>query len=116
MLYRQRSDAENRIKELKSDFSLGAYNSNEFFATEATLHFVMMAYNLMSLFRQSLLVETKQSTVKTLRYKVLAIGAYITRDGRKRTLYLALAPKYREWFRGLWDVGEGLMLPHSVPG
>ncbi|HOJ03853.1 MAG TPA: transposase [Bacteroidota bacterium] len=116
MLYRRRSDAEIRIKELKSDFSLGAFNHNEFFVSEATLHFVMMAYNLMGLFRQAVLGETKQSTVKTLRYKVLAIGAYITRDGRKRTLNLALAPKYREWFCGLWDVGEGLMLLHSVPG
>lgn len=116
VLYRGRSDAENRIKELKYDFSLGAFNHNEFYATEATLHFVMMAYNLMSLFRQAVLGETKQSTMKILRYQVLAIGAYITRDGRKRILNLALAPKYREWFRGLWDVGEGLKLPHTVPG
>jgi hypothetical protein len=116
VLYRGRSDAENRIKELKHDFSAGAFNHDEFFATEATLQFVMMAYNLMSLFRQAVLREQRQATMKTLRYQVLAIGAYITRDGRKKVLNLALAKDYREWFRGLWSIGETFKLPHPAPG
>lgn len=47
--------AQNRIKELKSDFGLDAFNMRDFWATEADLGFAMLAYNLMSLFRQAVL-------------------------------------------------------------
>ncbi|MBK9718474.1 MAG: transposase [Saprospiraceae bacterium] len=42
-LYRQRADAENRIKELKYDFGSSSFNVNGFYATEAALNFVMIA-------------------------------------------------------------------------
>ncbi len=48
--YQNRADAENRIKELKEDFGADSFNVDDFFATEAALNFVMMGYNLMSLF------------------------------------------------------------------
>lgn len=51
-LYRQRADAENRIKELKYDFGSDSFNQQSSYATEAALNFVMMAYNFISLFRQ----------------------------------------------------------------
>ncbi|MGE5300239.1 MAG: transposase [Acidobacteriota bacterium] len=51
-IYRMRADAENRIKELKYDFGADSFNIKNFSATEATMNFVMLAYNLMSLFRQ----------------------------------------------------------------
>jgi hypothetical protein len=50
--YRGRADCENRINELKADFGLDSFNVNDFYATEAALGFAMLAYNLMSLFRQ----------------------------------------------------------------
>jgi IS4 transposase len=50
-LYRGRGDAENRIKELKYDFGIDSFNLNSFYATEAALTFVMIAYDLMALFR-----------------------------------------------------------------
>jgi hypothetical protein len=53
--YRGRADCENRIKELKADFGLDAFNMRDFWATEAALGFAMLAYNLMSLFRQAVL-------------------------------------------------------------
>jgi hypothetical protein len=102
-LYRDRGDAENRIKELKYDFGVDSFNTHDFFATEATLNFVMMAYNLMSLFRQAIIQQPVQQTMKTLRYKVFAIGSYITRSGNERTLKLSLAVKRRDWFTGLWS-------------
>jgi hypothetical protein len=52
-IYRNRADAENRIKEVKYDFGAESFNTRQFLATEATLNFVMLAYNLMSLFRQA---------------------------------------------------------------
>jgi hypothetical protein len=33
--YRNRADAENRIKELKEDFGADSFNVDDFFATEA---------------------------------------------------------------------------------
>jgi IS4 transposase len=52
--YRGRADCENRIKELKYDFGADSFNMKDFWATEAALNTVMLAYNLMSLFRQVL--------------------------------------------------------------
>lgn len=56
-LYRGRGDAENRIKELKYDFGFDSFNLKSFYATEASLMFAMIAYNLMSLFRTFVIQE-----------------------------------------------------------
>ncbi len=50
-LYCGRADCENRIKELKYDFGGESFNLKDFWASEAALLTVMLAYNLMSLFR-----------------------------------------------------------------
>lgn len=101
--YRNRADAENRIKELKEDFGADSFNVDDFFATEAALNFVMMGYNLMSLFRQAILNTKTHQQLKTLRYRVFAIGSYITKNGNDRILKLSLAKKRRGWFEGLWS-------------
>ena len=75
-LYRGRANAENRIKELKYDFGFDSFNLKDFYATEAALTFVMIAYNLMALFRTFVLQEKTQKTLSTLRYKTFVIGAY----------------------------------------
>ena len=110
-LYRDRGDAENRIKELKYDFGIESFNMQDFYATEGALNFVMMAYNLMSLFRQAIIKEKIQNTLKTLRYKVFAIGSYIVKDGNTKILKLSLAMKRREWFNGLWSTYENFVWP-----
>jgi hypothetical protein len=114
-LYRQRADAENRIKELKADFAADSFSMQDFYGTEAALNFVMMAYNLMSLFRQVVLQQPVQSTMKTIRYQVLAIGSYLVKDGNATILKLSLAMKRRRWFSGLWDVAHTFPLPYVVP-
>jgi len=50
-LYNGRADYENRIKELKIDFGPGNFCLRDFWATEASFKFIMVTYNLMSLFR-----------------------------------------------------------------
>lgn len=100
--YRMRADAENRIKELKHDFGSDSFNLKNFYATEAALNFVMMAYNFISLFRQVVLNTKVHEQMKTLRYKIFAIGGYITKNGNQRILKLSLAMKRRQWFSGLW--------------
>ncbi|MBD3808866.1 MAG: IS1380 family transposase, partial [Epsilonproteobacteria bacterium] len=48
-IYNSRADCENRIKELKYDFGADNFCLKEFFATEASFRFIMMAYNVMAL-------------------------------------------------------------------
>ena len=50
--YKGRADAENRIQELKQDFGAEGFCMDNFYATEAAMRMVMVAYNLMSLYRQ----------------------------------------------------------------
>lgn len=113
-LYRNRADAENRIKELKEDFGTESFNVQDFFATEAALNFVMMGYNLMSVFRQAILQSKTQFQLKTLRYRVFAIGSYIVNNGNEKILKLSLAMKRREWFNGLWENTQLMSWPFVV--
>lgn len=101
--YRARGDAENRIKELKADFGADSFNLKEFFPTEAALIFVMLAYNLMAIFKLFVLQEKTQKTLATLRYRVFAIGAYFEKVGDTLKLKIALTKKRRKWFAGIWD-------------
>jgi hypothetical protein len=101
--YRQRGDAENRIKELNADFGADSFNLKEFYPTEAALIFSMIAYNLMSIFRIFVLQEKTQKTLSTLRYRTFAIGAYFERAGDTLKLKIVLTKKRRKWFVGLWD-------------
>lgn len=117
--YRGRADCENRIKELKYDFAADSFNLNDFWATEATLNTVMLAYNLMSLLRQVLLKTSAvkhsstsvQHTLQTLRYKLFAKAGYITTESRQPILNLALAMQQRTWMQGLWDAANRIELP-----
>jgi len=118
-IYRGRADCENRIKELKYDFAADSFNMRNFWATEAVLNTVMLAYNLMSLLRQVLLKtsaakhasSTVQHTLQTLRYKLFAKAGYITTESRKPILNLALAMQHRSWLQGLWDASKTFDLP-----
>lgn len=102
-IYRNRGDAENRIKELKHDFGAESFNLKDFNATEAALTFAMIAYNLMSLFRTFVLQEKTQKTLSTLRYRVFAIGAYFEKQNDVLKLKISLIKKRRKWFTSLWD-------------
>lgn len=110
-LYRQRADAENRIKELKEDFGLASFNLNNFYATEAALTVAMLAYNLMALFRLFILKEEVQHTLSTLRYKTFAIGAYFQKHQDQYILKIALAKQRRKWFTGLWNTSNQVKIP-----
>jgi len=104
-LYRGRADCENRIKELKYDFGLDSFVMRNFWATETALSVVMLAYNLMSVFRQAVIRQKSHQTLATLHHKVLAMGAYWgsgKEESKRPTLNLAVARKRRPWFEGLW--------------
>jgi hypothetical protein len=110
-IYRNRADAENRIKELKYDFGFSSFNLDDFYATEAALTFAMLSYNIMSLFRMFILQSKTQHTLSTLRYKTFAIGAYFEKAGERFILKLALNMKRREWCKGLWNQSNSVNCP-----
>jgi hypothetical protein len=111
--YRGRADCENRIKELKADFGLDAFNLRDFWATEAALGFAMLAYNLMSLFRQAVLRSRVQHTLSTLHGLVLAIGGSWHKDASQNRLMLSVPRRKRAWFAGLWANASA---PPLIPG
>jgi hypothetical protein len=113
--YRGRADSENRIKELKYDFGFDSFNLNDFWATEAALNFVMLSYNIISLFRQAVLGTKSQQFLKTIRYKTFAIGGYIVKEGNSKILKLSLQMQRREWFKGLWNSSANLQWPYTPP-
>ncbi len=76
---------------------------NNFYGTEAAFRMVLIAYNLMSLFRQGILKEKVQQTLSTLRFKCFALGSWIVKKGRNKVLKLSVNNKRRAWFDGLFS-------------
>jgi len=110
-LYRHRATCENRIKELKYDYSLDKINQQSFDATETTLNFIMVAFNLMSLFKQVIVKEKVRLTLKTIRYRCLGIGSYLTKSGRDKILKISVNMKRRSWITKLWEYAGDLEPP-----
>lgn len=109
--YKARGDAENRIKELKYDFAIAGFNVKEFYATEAAFRMVMMAYNLLSLFRQCVLQSPIQHRLSNIRFNCFTVGAWITKQGNSKVLKMALKMKRRMWMEGLFAKYDDLIMP-----
>lgn len=114
--YKRRADAENRIKELKEDFGVEGFCMNSFYATETAMRFVMVAYNLMSLFRQLTHQKQAQPKLSTLRFNCFAVGSWISEHGRKKVLKMSVPLKRRQWYDGLFSKIECINLPLSLTG
>ncbi len=102
-LYRGRAKAENKIKELKYDYGLDKINQESFDGTEATLNFLTIAYNIMSLFKNVIISEKVKNRLSTLRHKMLAIPSYLEKRGNEIILKMALQMHRRNWIRKIWD-------------
>jgi hypothetical protein len=114
-LYNGRSDSENRIAELKADFGLNGFCLDPFYATEAALRGVMLAYNLMSLFRQALLQAPTAIKLSTMRFQCFALGSWIGRQGRRKVLRISLDARRRPWFEGLFAKIGAFRCPWPAP-
>jgi len=112
-IYNTRADCENRIKELKYDFGADNFCLKEFYATEASFRFIMMAYNIMALFKHQVLNSTMQ--LKTLRAYCFAIGSWITNHSNEQVLNIALPQKRRAWMDGLFENIKHSQLPYIYP-
>jgi len=107
-IYNSRADCENRIKELKQDFGLENFCLQGFWATEASFRFIMVAYNLISLFRHFALNEHNKATHSTLKSYCFALGAWTVNHANKKTLKISLPVKKRVWLDGLFAKIEAL--------
>lgn len=112
--YRGRADSENRIKELKYDFSIDSFVTNNFWATEACNNFIVLAYNFFSLFRHALVNSKKKQFLKAIRYEFISTPAYFTKIKDKHILYLARSIKTRSAFKGIWEKIDDFYLPYKL--
>jgi hypothetical protein len=103
MIYRERGDAENRIKELKYDFGIDGFCMKNFWATEAAFRSAIIAYNIMSLFRQVVLQTKSQPTLNTMKFKCFALGSKIVKRSREKILKISLVQQRRAWLDGLFS-------------
>ena len=101
-IYKKRADAENQIKELKYHYGMEGFCSESFSATEAAFRWVMVAYNLMSLFKQKTVTAKSIPTLNSLRFQCIAIGSYIITKGRNEVLKLAVKEPRRNFFDTLF--------------
>ena len=102
-IYNSRADCENRIKELKQDFGLDSFCMQDFWATEASFRFIMIAYNLMSLFRHFALNHHNKATLSTLKSYCFALGAWTANHANKKVLKISLPSKKRPWMNGIFE-------------
>ena len=112
--YKGRGDCENRIKELKYDFALEGFNLKDFFATEAALRFVNLAYNIISLFRQVSSERPQHQRLQTLRLNCYAVGAWMTKNGNSKVLKMAVPIKKRKWMDGIFAKVDETSFPLSL--
>ena len=110
-MYNTRADCENRIKELKNDFGLENFCLKDFWATEASFRFIMVAYNLMSLFRHFALNHHNRATLKTLKSYCFALGAWRVNHSNKQVLKISLPSKRRPWMDGIFSQIKNLSPP-----
>lgn len=112
--YKGRGDCENRIKELKYDFALEGFNMKDFFATEAALRMVNLAYNIISLFRQVSSEKPQHQRLQTLRLNCYAVGAWMTKKGNSKVLKMAVPIKKRKWMNGIFAKVDECSFPLSL--
>jgi hypothetical protein len=90
-LYRLRAGDENIIKENKQDFGLEGYCLKNFYATEASMLFRILFYNIFNFFRSEFLAGKEATqTLHTLRSKYFIIPAVLGSNGKSPILRLGI--------------------------
>ena len=81
--HRQRCNCENHIKELKYGFSLNSLPSADFFVNALYFRIQTLGYNLVSALKLIKLPDTwRPFTLKTLRFRLIAIPALVVKHAR----------------------------------
>lgn len=110
-LYNKRANAENRIKELKYDYGIEGFALKDFAAMEAAFRYVMLAYNVMALFKQWVMKSPKGKMLSTIKFQCIAIGSYTITKGRNKILKLSAEGKRRHFLELFFSNLETLKPP-----
>jgi hypothetical protein len=110
-LYNHRAECENRIKELKYDYGMDGFAFKTMGATDAAFRFILLAYNIMALFKQKVMTSQGAHQLATIRFQCIAIGSYMVQSGRKRILKLSAEGKRRHFLEHFFDQVELLQPP-----
>lgn len=114
-LYNQRGECENRIKELKYDYGIDGFNFKDIAAVDAAFRFVMLAYNIMALFKQKCLTDSRsRQQLSTIRFQCIAVGSYLVKSGRNKVLKLAAEGERRHFLEYFFDQVEHLKPPFKL--
>jgi len=82
--HRERCNCENHIKELKNGLSMRVLPSGDFSVNAAYFRIGTLAYNLLSALKHLRLAESwRYLTVKSIRFRLLAIPALVVRHARE---------------------------------
>lgn len=100
--YNGRAGIEGVIKELRHGYGLHQFCCQDFWATEAALSMVVMAYNLVELFER-FLGWSQRYAISSLRFHLFLCAGVVSRAAGVTTIKLAQAPKRRSWWRRLWE-------------
>ena len=111
--YNQRGDSENRIKELKYDYAMDGFAMKSFAATDAAFRFVLLAYNLMTIFKQAMMQPRVNHRLETVKFQCIAIGSYLVSSGRKKVLKLSAEGRRRHFLTHVFKNVEYLKPPYS---
>lgn len=96
--YNGRSESENRIKELGSQFGVKGFCCQKFWATQAVCQFAIWAYNLCVLLQRELGLLEKVE-LQTLRWRLFCRAGVWSQAQGKPTLKLAVrGEKHRQWW------------------
>jgi hypothetical protein len=110
-LYNKRANAENRIKDLKYDYGIDGFSLMEFGAMEAAFRYVMMAYNLMAIFKQLVMRTEKGRMLSTIRFQCIAIGSYLVKRGSQKVMKLSAEGRRRHFLAHFFENLETLHPP-----
>ena len=101
--YNGRAGIERIIRELKGDYPLGKIPTRHFFANEAYLHLLLLAYSLVNWFKRLCLPSEFQSaTLHTLRNRILLMPAQLLRTGNRPRLAMPTSgPRENAWKHAL---------------
>ena len=110
--YNQRGESENRIKELKYDFGMDGFALQKFTGMEAAFRLVMVAYNIMLIFKRAIMKGDAVKRMATVRFQCIAIGSYLTNSGRKKILKLSAEGKRRHFLELLFEKLEVIEPPY----
>ncbi|MFM8744572.1 MAG: hypothetical protein ACKODM_14770, partial [Cytophagales bacterium] len=77
---------------------------------------VMVAYNLMSLFRQITHQKQPQPKFSTLRFNCFVVGSWVVQEAQKWVLKMSVPLKRRQWYDGLFSNVQNINLPLSLTG